>query len=154
MRSFLNKQKKMIKLQLLHRFATDTARGMKYLHSRVGIVQRDLKSQNLLIDGDNNVKVGDFGLSRKVDTTNNMTACGTPYWTAPEVVRGEIYDQRADVYSFAIILWELITLSEPYKGRDPLEIAFAVADEGLRPKIPFVCPEEYSKLMQDCWAVS
>ncbi len=55
---------------------------------------------------------------------------GTPYWTAPEIVRGDAYDHRADVYSFSIILWELITLAEPYKGMDPIETAYAVADKG------------------------
>jgi hypothetical protein len=64
-----------------------------------------------------------------------------------------MYDLSADVYSFGIVLWEIVTLDEPYEGMDPLQAALAAAQNGLRPKIPFICPDEYAKLMQDCWMV-
>jgi serine/threonine-protein kinase CTR1 len=150
MKQFLKAQKKMINTHILHRFATDVARGMKYLHIRLNLVQRDLKTQNLLVDHNHNVKISDFGLTKKEDN-KLKTSCGTPYYAAPEVVRGEMYDLSADVYSFAIVLWELVTLDEPYDGMDPLQAAHAAAQNGLRPKIPFICPDEYAKLMRDCW---
>ena len=92
-------------------------------------------------------QVGDFGLSRiKKDTDAGLTACGTPAWTAPEVVRMEEYTEKVDVYSFAVVLWELITQSEPYDGEGGIQIAYAAAEQGLRPPIPEFTPERYSKL--------
>jgi serine/threonine protein kinase len=83
MSDFLQDASKKINLQLLHRFAVDIARGMKYLHRRCGLIQRDLKSRNLLIDDSFNVKLCDFGLSRFIDSDDELTHAGTPYWTAP-----------------------------------------------------------------------
>jgi len=81
-----------------------------------------------------------------------MTFCGTPYWTAPEIIRQEAYTEKADVYSYGIVLWELITAQEPYSGMESMEVAYAAAERGLRPSIPTVCPEGYAELMQRCWS--
>jgi serine/threonine protein kinase len=151
--------------QLVVKFATDVARGMQYLHRRCKIIQRDLKSQNLLIDEFYNVKVCDFGLSRTHDPRGNngrrssatydntLTACGTPFWTAPEVIRVEAYDHSADVYSYAIVLYECYTRSEPYTDRSApaMEIAYHVAEQGLRPTVPEEMPKHLRELMEDCW---
>lgn len=134
------------------KFATDIARGMRYLHHRVQIIQRDLKSRNLLVDDSYNVKICDFGLSREnAEDEETLTACGTPYWAAPEVILGAKYDQKADVYSFAIVLWEIITREEPYDGQPGMNIAFLVAQDGLRPDVPAFCPDPYAQLMTACW---
>ncbi|GMI48845.1 hypothetical protein TrCOL_g5988 [Triparma columacea] len=137
---------------ILHRFACDVARGMKYLHRRAKIIQRDLKSRNVMVDNNFNAKMCDFGLSRYIKTDKTMTFCGTPYWTAPEIIRQEPYTEKADVYSYGIVLWELITAQEPYSGMESMEVAYAAAERGLRPSIPSVCPEGYSELMQRCWS--
>jgi len=135
------------------RFALDIARGVYYLHRKQSIVQRDLKARNILVDESLNAKVADFGLSRVIDEeeANKLTACGTPAWTAPEVVRMERYTEKVDVYSFGIIMWELITRQEPYGGRKGVQIAYAAAEQGLRPDIPSYCPDDYAELMQECW---
>ncbi|BAU00522.1 serine/threonine-protein kinase [Vigna angularis] len=101
------------------RVALDVARGMNYLHHRnPPIVHRDLKSSNLLVDKNWTVKVGDFGLSRLKDATllNTKSGRGTPQWMAPEVLRNEPSNEKSDVFSFGVILWELMTQSIPWKN--------------------------------------
>jgi serine/threonine protein kinase len=137
------------------RFAIDVARGMKYLHDRAKVVQRDLKSKNLLIDSTMAIKICDFGLSR-LETKNNasgstMNELGTPYWLAPEVIKKEKSGTKADVYSFAVVLWEIFTHEIPHKEMTALEVAYAVAHKGLRPTIKKGTPPTVASLMRRCW---
>ena len=98
-------------------WAAETAKGLSYLHSRSPpIVHRDLKSGNLLLCEDWHIKVSDFGLARTKSADGARTLVGTYAWMAPEVLEQKPYDERADVYSYAIVLWELLTLQEPFKG--------------------------------------
>ena len=138
---------------LLLRMLKDTARGMTYLHScRPPVIHRDLKSHNLLVDEFWKVKVSDFGLSTVFEqVSQTMTACGTPCWTAPEVLRHQRYTVKADVYSFAVVMWECVTRSDVYVGIPPYKIIYAVSNQGLRPKVPSWVPEPYAHLMRRCW---
>lgn len=131
----------------------DTARGMTYLHScNPPIIHRDLKSQNLLVNEFWRVKVSDFGLSTVLDrSTDTMTICGTPYWTAPEVLRSQHYTMKVDVYSFGIIMWECVTRMEPYANIPPFNAINGIVDEGLRPTVPPWLPDSYTGLMVACW---
>ena len=136
------------------RFAIDVARGMKYLHDRAKVVQRDLKSKNLLIDSTMTVKICDFGLSRLESKSNGgstMKELGTPYWLAPEVIRKEKSGTKADVSSFAVVLWEIFTHDIPHKEMTGLEVAYAVAHKGLRPTIKKGTPTAVASLMRRCW---
>ena len=94
--------------------ALEAARGMLYLHTlKPPVLHRDLKSPNLLVDANFRIKIADFGLSRfRVEYT--MTFCGSPKWTAPEVLNGLSYDTAADVWSYGVVLWELLTREVPY----------------------------------------
>jgi len=83
-----------------------------------------------------------------------MTSCGTPAWTAPEVLRNERYTETADVFSFGVVLWELVTREEPHHGVPPFQIVFAVGTQGIRPIIPSSCPVEVGSLIEECWAES
>jgi len=131
----------------------DAAKGCVYLHDCTPvIVHRDLKSHNLLVDENWKVKVCDFGLSTIVEqASRTMTACGTPCWTAPEVLRNQRYTEKADVYSFGVVLWECATREDPFVGMPPFQVIFAVGREGLRPPLPRICPPEFAKLITDCW---
>ena len=114
-------------------FSIDVARGMKYLHHRAGIIQRDLKSSNLLIDHTLTVKICDFGLSKHLNHTATGAGGGkgsagpagaaTPYTVAPEVIRNEKCDSKADVFSFAVCLWELYHNELPHEGMTGPELA-------------------------------
>lgn len=70
---------------------------------------------------------------------------------APEIVNQEQYSQKADVFSFGIILWEILTRREPYKGYSGMALAYAVAKDNVRPEVPAYCPLEYATLMQLSW---
>jgi len=97
---------------LRSRIATDVAYAMTFLHSK-GLIHRDLKSNNLLVGENWKVKVCDFGFSRRVSKGEQMTLCGTDEWMAPEVMCGEKYDEKADVFSFGMVLTELISRKKP-----------------------------------------
>jgi serine/threonine protein kinase len=99
------------------------------------------------------VKVCDFGLSRIIVQANaTMTACGTPSWTAPEVLRNEKYTTKADVYGFGIVVWEMFARADPFPGMPPFQIVFAVGNQNLRPIIHPSWPSDWVKLITDCWA--
>jgi serine/threonine protein kinase len=133
------------------RMLRGAALGINYLHSlHPVIVHRDLKPANLLVDEGGNVKVADFGFARIKEENATMTRCGTPCWTAPEVIRGEKYDERADVFSFGVIMWEALTRKQPFAGRNFMGVSLGVL-EGQRPAIPGDCPAEFRKLMKKCW---
>uniref|UniRef100_A0A7S2WMG1 Protein kinase domain-containing protein n=1 Tax=Mucochytrium quahogii TaxID=96639 RepID=A0A7S2WMG1_9STRA len=143
-----------VSMHLILKMALDIARGIKYLHEKMQIIQRDIKGRNVLVDENLNAKIADFGLSRIRNTKDDqgLTACGTPAWTAPEVVRMEDYTEKVDVYSFGVVLWELIMRNEPYEGEGGIQIAYAAAEQGLRPPVPQFAPERYTGLMEECWA--
>jgi serine/threonine protein kinase len=129
----------------------DCARGMAYLHSRHPvIIHRDLKTDNLLVDDNWQVKVADFGLATVKSRTFAKTMCGTTGWVAPEVLAEEGYTEKADVYSFAIILWEMLTRQIPYAGKNTMQVVRSV-DRGERLTIPDYCPPDYAQLINDCW---
>lgn len=137
-------------LELIMSLLLDTARGMTYLHS-VKVVHRDLKSHNLLVDQHFHIRICDFGLSRLFEETQNtMTACGTPCWTAPEVLRNERYTEKADVYSFAIVVWECLTREDPFAGMPPFHVVFSVGTKGARPDAIYQ-ESPLSDLMKRCW---
>jgi serine/threonine protein kinase len=89
--------------------ASDAAVGMNFLHQS-RIIHRDLKSGNMLVTQGFRVKICDFGISRSVDQQQtNMTGnLGTVPWTAPEMLKGERYDEKVDVYAFGICVWEIV----------------------------------------------
>ncbi|KAF8067119.1 SIS8 [Scenedesmus sp. PABB004] len=135
--------------------ALDVARGMNYLHSSSpAIVHRDLKSPNLLVDRDWTVKVCDFGLSRvKVATfLTSKSHGGTPEWMAPEILRNEPSDEKADVYSYGVVLYELVTGAEPWTGLNPMQVVGAVGFAGQRLALPPGLDPGVAGLISACWA--
>lgn len=147
---------------VLVNWAVQIARGMHYLHCEalVPVIHRDLKSNNILllqpIEGDDmehkTLKITDFGLAREWHKTTQMSAAGTYAWMAPEVIKASTFSKGSDVWSFGVLLWELLTGEVPYRGIDCLAVAYGVAVNKLTLPIPSTCPEPFAQLMADCWA--
>jgi len=141
-----------LRLSQILKIAMEVSRGMDYLHQRK-IIHRDLKAANLLMDDHGIVKIADFGVARIIENTGHMTAeTGTYRWMAPEVIEHKPYDEKADVFSFAVVLWELLTCKVPYSDMTPLQAAVGVVQKGLRPGIPAGCPPALADLMTGAWA--
>ncbi|KAH9300743.1 hypothetical protein KI387_012326, partial [Taxus chinensis] len=142
-------------------FALDIAQAMDCLHAN-GIIHRDLKPDNLLLTEDQkSVKLIDFGLAREESVTEMMTAeTGTYRWMAPELYstvtlrHGEKkhYNLKVDVYSFSIVLWELISNRMPFEGMSHLQAAYAAAFKQARPDLPEGLHEDLAFILQSCWA--
>lgn len=137
------------------KFAKDACLGMNWLHlSNPPILHLDLKTANLLVDQNWVAKVSDFGLSRVKKADKNKGATGSPVYMAPEVLADKAYDEKADVFSFAVVLWELVTNKKPYEEEqfESLdEIYDHVVIDGARPKLPAECPPQLSELIKKCW---
>ncbi|KAJ7557201.1 hypothetical protein O6H91_05G116300 [Diphasiastrum complanatum] len=151
-RSFLSRRKsRAVPLKLAVKQALDVAQGMEYLHS-LGFIHRDLKSDNLLIATDKSIKIADFGVARIEVQTEGMTPeTGTYRWMAPEMIQHRVYNHKVDVYSFGIVMWELITGSLPFQNMTAVQAAFAVVNKGVRPVIPQDCPPALAQIMTRCW---
>ncbi|KAL3833546.1 hypothetical protein ACJIZ3_008282 [Penstemon smallii] len=150
----LHKNNQSLDIRRRIRMAIDVARGMNYLHHRnPPIVHRDLKSSNLLVDKSWNVKVGDFGLSKWKNATflTAKSGRGTPQWMAPEVLRNELSTEKSDVFSFGVILWELMTESIPWNDLNPLQVAGVVGFMNRRLELPKNMDPQISSIISDCW---
>lgn len=151
-----------IRPDILVDWAIQVAQGMAYLHvgAPMSLIHRDLKSSNVLLSEailpddtleDKTLKITDFGLAREVYKTTRMSAAGTYAWMPPEVIKHSTFSHASDVWSYGVLLWELLTGETPYKGIDALAVAYGVAVNKLTLPIPSTCPEPWRKLMEACW---
>ncbi|ETI33588.1 TKL protein kinase [Phytophthora nicotianae P1569] len=142
------------------KIALHVAHALTYMHSfDPPLIHRDLKSKNILLTEDHDAKLTDFGASReRVDRT--MTAgIGTSLWMAPEMMTGEKYDEKADIFSFGVVLSELDSNALPYantgKNRQPSDLAILqlVMQGKLRVSFSETCPPGILELGMACVAV-
>lgn len=134
---FLNGGDLMFHIQQSGRFDQDRARfyaaeivcALKFLHKR-GIVYRDLKLDNLCIDSDGHVRIIDFGMCKlKVYRQQPRAFCGTPEYMAPEIIKGQHYNQSVDWWSFGILTYEMLIGQSPFNGTDEDELFWSVCNE-------------------------
>ncbi|GMH35293.1 hypothetical protein BSKO_03161 [Bryopsis sp. KO-2023] len=134
--------------------AISVARGMAYLHSRSPpILHLDLKSPNILVDNNWRVKITDFGLSQmrfRTLVSHAGSGAGSPHWMAPESLRSEHVDERADVYSYGVVLWELITGKMPWENLNAMQVVGAVGFRGRTLPVPEEGDPVLIKLFEAC----
>uniref|UniRef100_A0A667XI09 Mitogen-activated protein kinase kinase kinase 12 n=1 Tax=Myripristis murdjan TaxID=586833 RepID=A0A667XI09_9TELE len=136
---------------LLVDWSMGIAGGMNYLHLHK-IIHRDLKSPNMLITHDDLVKISDFGTSKELsDKSTKMSFAGTVAWMAPEVIRNEPVSEKVDIWSFGVVLWEMLTGEIPYKDVDSSAIIWGVGNNSLQLPIPESCPDGFKILLRQCW---
>uniref|UniRef100_A0A8C6Q7U1 mitogen-activated protein kinase kinase kinase n=1 Tax=Nothobranchius furzeri TaxID=105023 RepID=A0A8C6Q7U1_NOTFU len=136
---------------LLVDWASGIASGMNYLHLHK-IIHRDLKSPNVLVTHNDTVKISDFGTSKELsDKSTKMSFAGTVAWMAPEVIRNEPVSEKVDIWSFGVVLWELLTGEIPYKDVDSSAIIWGVGSNSLHLPVPSTCPDGFKILMKQTW---
>ncbi|XP_069047319.1 mitogen-activated protein kinase kinase kinase 22 isoform X3 [Lepisosteus oculatus] len=122
------------------KYTRQILQGVFYLHSNM-IVHRDIKGANILRDSSGNVKLGDFGASKRIQTicmsgTGIKSVTGTPYWMSPEVISGEGYGRKADVWSVACTVVEMLTQKPPWAEYEAMAAIFKIATQPTKPALP------------------
>ena len=136
--------------------ALQVGRALAFAHQQ-GLIHRDIKPQNVLLNGEGRAKVTDFGIARSLDAvghTETGTVLGTSHYIAPEQARGERVDAQTDVYSFGVVLYELLTGEVPYSGDNFLTVALRHVNEdvpGVLERRPD-CPLRLAALVERCLA--
>lgn len=152
--SLLKKNQK-ISLYVRMKMIKEAAQGIAWLHAQTPkVIHRDVKTSNFLYDKNYCIKVCDFGLSDLAERSiqDLSGAKGTLLYMAPEVMKGAPFNEKADVYSFGIVIWEVLTFTEPFPHHTNVpSFVRAVAHEGERPNIPLTTPQSLKTLMVECW---
>ncbi|EDV26942.1 uncharacterized protein TRIADDRAFT_1653, partial [Trichoplax adhaerens] len=147
----IHQRKRELVPTLIIKWAKELASGMNYLHSHK-IIHRDLKSPNVLLSNEDTLKLSDFGTFTLLgENSTKMTFAGTVAWMAPEVIRSEPCSEKVDVWSFGVVLWELVTGEIPYKDVPSATIMYGVGTNSLQLPIPSTCPDGLKLLMKVCW---
>lgn len=110
----------------------ENLKGLLYVHS-MHRIHRDIKSDNILLNSKGEIKIADFGYAAQLtqQKTKRITIVGTPYWMAPELIRGQDYDQKVDIWSLGIMIMEMAEGEPPYIDFPPLRALFLITTKGI-----------------------
>ena len=128
--------------------------AMKHVHDRK-ILHRDLKTQNIFLTKDNMIKLGDFGIAKVLKNTRDLarTQIGTPYYFSPEICDGKPYNNKSDVWSLGVVLYEMLTLKHPFDGRSMQQLVVKICRGNYRPVNPKYS-QDVQKLMKSMMNLS
>ena len=118
-------------------------RGLQYIHSK-NIIHRDIKSQNIFLMKNGKLKIGDFGIAKALTETKNnaSTVIGTPYYFSPEIINGEPYNYKTDIWSLGVVLYEMCCLKLPFESNNIAQLSIKIMKGKYDP-----IPNRYSKNM-------
>ena len=144
--------------EIILQVVRDIVQGIQFLHaSKPPILHGDLKAKNILVDCRFRAKVADFGFSHFKTAKQRNILQGTPFFMAPEYLRRHTeYTTACDIYSLAMILFEIYARASPFEGEDPRKVLPKVCHPRLnkRPPIPDCCPPRMVELMKKCWSAN
>lgn len=135
------------------RLASEIAQGMAYLHSfQPPLVHRNLKCLNILLDKKLAIKIDNFNNCIQSQEIPNEKMVGTPYYMAPEIIKGENKTEKVDIFSFAIVFWEILTQNFPHANHRPYEVIQKIMTDSIfRPEIPTSFNISIIELLNACW---
>jgi serine/threonine protein kinase len=147
------KTKNNLSLDFKNKMAKQLISTMAYIHSR-GYVHRDLKTQNILLDQNLDMKMCDFGLTKLKSELNTGSGqfAGTPCYMAPELFERKFYDDKVDVFAFGTVLWEIYTQKVPYIKCDSMEIKQKVT-KGEELFCSSIVPKQIANLISKCRSI-
>lgn len=150
-----NKKANPPSLSQMYKMAAEIADGMAYLASKK-FAHRDLAGRNCMLSADLTVKIGDFGMTRDLYETDYYRKGDKGLlpvrWMAPESLKDGLFTSQSDVWSYGVVLWEMVTLAmQPYQGLANDQVLKFVVGGGVMPK-PENCPELTFTIMTMCWA--
>ncbi|RKP06664.1 kinase-like domain-containing protein [Thamnocephalis sphaerospora] len=141
---------------IIARVCLDVLQALEFMH-RIGNIHRDIKSDNILLNRQGQIKIADFARSAQIDgaTPARRSVVGTPYWMAPEVAKGDFYDAKIDIWSLGIVVFEMVEGQPPYMDYQELRALFMIAANGP-PQLtePEACSRELRDFVRRCTVVN
>lgn len=135
------------------KYCRQISEGLLYLHSK-NIIHRDVKGANILLDKTGNCKLADFGASRQIQTIRSKTVCksvhGTPYWMSPEVINGDGYGRKADIWSLGCTAIEMLTTKPPWFQYEPMAALFKIATQPTKVQLPNNISSTCQRFVDSC----
>src|ERR1044072_505711 len=129
---------------------SNVASGLNHLHNQK-IIHRDFHSGNILYENEFDIVISDLGISKSSIDNDDGEIYGVISYIAPEILQGKGYTMASDIYSFGIIMWELVTGRMPFWNQDNyIELMIKIC-KNFRPPIMKDTPKGYTELMQECW---
>ncbi|XP_065018999.1 serine/threonine-protein kinase STY46-like [Musa acuminata AAA Group] len=147
---------KNVAIREVMRIALDVAEGLMFMNNH-GVAYRDLNTHRILLDRQKNACLGDMGIVTSCNNVGEVTEYEMAgyRWLAPEIIAGDpesvTETWMSNVYSYGMVLWEMVTGEAAYSSYSPVQAAVGIATCGLRPEIPKDCPQVLRSLMQRCW---
>ncbi|XP_078344177.1 mitogen-activated protein kinase kinase kinase 3-like [Oculina patagonica] len=136
---------------LTRKYTKQILEGVSFLHAEL-VIHRDIKGANILRDLLGNLKLADFGASKRLQTIRSKTYIqsvhGTPYWMAPEVINGEGYGRKADIWSLGCTVVEMLTTKPPWSEFEPMAAMFKIATQPTEPSLPSDLSEDAREFIQ------